>query len=729
MLRVRFLLPSIAATVGCSLVQMGQVSAAETDSAAAGLEEVIVSASKRDETLIDTPQSVSVLSADALTKLGATQFRDFANTVPGLNFTTAGAGNTQISLRGVTTGFDVSPTTATYVDEVPYGSSTPFANSAQLALDPALSGIERIEVLRGPQGTLYGASSMGGLIKYVQRRPDLERFGVEMQTGLSSTHNGDINYNVNGAVNAVLVEEKVALRAGGFQSHDGGYIDNVATGAEDVNQSDVYGGRADLLIAPSKELSIRLVAFAQDIKRDGDATADYDAVGTKLYGELGQNRPAKEPFDQRFRVVSATVDYDFGAAALTSISSYQTVRSDFVWDLSSIYVPSLNAPPPAGFGRSYSAVAVPVLSETDKFTQEVRLTSATGGPIEWIVGAFYTRESSKLAQEFALYDAAGVRGTNDLFTYYVPSKYEEYAAFGDVTWKLTEKFDVTGGVRFARNDQSFSQAGTGLFGLSAPTNSAQDDVYTYLANARYHFTPDATGYIRYATGYRPGGPSYLTLDPQTGLPNGPATFDPDRLKSYEVGFKAQSSDRRFGIDVATYYIDWSDMQVSFNNNGFSSIHNTPGGASIKGAELTLNAAPSGGLSLSAALAYQDATLDEADPDLRAPKGERLPNVPRYTATLNADYKLPISNLDPSLGVTVRHVDDRKSGFGTGAYQLPEYTSVDLRSSIDFGTFDLQLYVRNVFDELGQLSVAYPQFGGRVAIMQPRTYGLMLSARY
>lgn len=704
-------------------------SSPESASQSSQIEEVVVTAQKRAERLIDTPQSVTVLSAESLSKLGAVQFRDFANTVPGLNFTTAGPGNTQISLRGVTTGFDVSPTTATYVDEVPYGSSTPFANSAQLGLDPALFDIERIEVLRGPQGTLYGASSMGGLIKYVQRRPDLERFGLEMQSGLSSTHDGDINYNVNGAINALIVENKVALRASAFQSHDGGYVDNVATRRKDVNQSDIYGGRVDLLAAPSENLSIRVAAFAQNISREGDATADYDAIGNKPYGERGQNRPAQEPFDQQFRVVSATIDYDFGAAELTSISSYQTVRSEFVWDLSAIYVPFLNAPPPVGFGRSYSAVAVPVLSETDKFTQEIRLSSATEGPLEWILGAFYTDESSKLAQEFALYDAAGALAPNDLFTYYVPSKYEEYAAFGDLTWKLSEKFDLTGGVRYARNEQSFSQTGAGAFGLSAPTNSAKSDVYTYLANARYHFTDNATGYLRYATGYRPGGPAYLTLDPQTGLPNGPASFDADRLKSYEAGFKSRSADRRFGIDVALYSIDWSDMQVSFNNNGFSSIHNAPGGAEIQGVELELSASPVRGLSLSGALAYQDAKLSEADSDLGAAKNERLPNVPRYTAAFNADYRLPVGNLDPTLGITVRYVDDRKSAFGATAYELPEYTSVDLRTSIDLGTFDLRFYVRNVFDELGQLSVAYPQFGGRVAIMQPRTYGLMVTAQY
>lgn len=702
---------------------------AARDSQDVELEEIVVTAQKREERLIDAPQSVSVLSADALAKLGATQFRDFANTVPGLNFTTAGAGNTQISLRGVTTGFDVSPTTAIYIDEVPYGSSTPFANSAQLGLDPALFGLERIEVLRGPQGTIYGASAMGGLIKYVTRQPGLSDFDGAVQAGVSSTSHGGVGYVANASVNVPLVADKAGLRASAFESHDGGYVDNLALGREDVNQSDVYGARLDLLLAPAEALTVRVNAFLQNISRDGDATADYTFTGEKPNGSLGQVRPAGDPFDQRYRLASGTVTYDFGSAALTSISSYQTVKSEFLWDLSAIYVPFFATCTNSFCPRSFSSVSVPVESATDKFTQEIRLASDTGRTVEWLLGGFFTHENSSLEEAFALRDLAGQPALNDLFTFFVPSGYEEYAAFGDLTWRLTEKFDATGGVRYAHNRQSFSQTGSGAFGLNAPTNRATDDVLTYLANMRYHFSDRATGYLRYATGYRPGGPAYITVDPITGEPNGPPTFEADRLKSYEVGYKAETDDRRFGVELAGYYIDWSNIQVTFNNNGFSSVRNVPGGAGIQGAELALTARPTRALTLAGAFAYQNARLKEADTGLGAANDERLPNVPRFTGSISADYSLPMGTWEPTIGATLRHVGDRKSGFGAGAYRLPEYTMVDLRTGVTFGSIEAQLHVRNLFDERGQLSIAYPQFGGRVAIVQPRTIGINLIAKF
>jgi len=308
------------------------------------LQEIVVTAQKRAERLIDTPQSVSVLSSDQLTQLGATQFRDYANTVPGLDFSTSGAGYTQISMRGVTSGIDVSPTVGIYVDDVPYGSSSAFASGAELAVDVGLFDLDRIELLRGPQGTLYGASTMGGLIKYVTRMPESSRFGVEAQAGVSATGDGGgINYNTAAAVNVPISPGVAALRASGYESHDGGYISNVALSQKAVNRSDTYGGRLDLLLTPANQLTVRLTGFLQNISRQGEGTTDYAYSGSPLYGSLDQHRLFAEPFDQEFRLVSGTVTYGFGPATLTSISSYQTLKTDLQWDLSAHYVPLFEA--------------------------------------------------------------------------------------------------------------------------------------------------------------------------------------------------------------------------------------------------------------------------------------------------------------------------------------------------------------------------------------------------
>jgi iron complex outermembrane recepter protein len=706
------------------------VSEASTpESSGAELEEIVVTAQKRKERLIDTPQSVSVLSADAIAKIGATQFRDFANTVPGLSFTTAGAGYTQVSLRGVTAGFDLTPTVGIYVDDVPFGSSSGFAQGAQLALDVGLFDIERIEVLRGPQGTLYGASTMGGLVKYVSKQPDASTFGVEAQTGVSGTKQGAISYNGAAAINAPLATDKAALRASGFYSRDGGYVDNVTLNQDDVNQSDVYGGRIDLLLTPIDGLSVRLGAFLQNIERGGQATSDFTFAGQPETASLEQNRRVAEPFEQRFRLASATVAYDFGPATLTSISSHQSVRTEMAIDFSRQFLPILAQ----FFGLNYGAVGFPQDLETRKLTQELRLASNNSGTLEWIVGGFYTHEKSDNVQEFVPLDLAGQPAPRDLYAYSGPTRFEEYALFGDLTWHLTDRFDVSGGVRRARNEQSFTQFGSGRLIGSAPTRRSEENVSTYLANARYRFGDRATGYVRYATGYRPGGPNFVANDPTTGLPVAAPTFEADRLKSYEIGYKSETADRRFSVDTAVYYIDWGNIQINAVRGGFAVIANANAGAEVRGVELTVAARPIEPFTLAGAFAWQDAKMSNTDLDLGALDGERLPNVPRFTATLTGDYALPFGIFRPTIGATLRHVSNRMASFnaspGSPQYRVPEYSTFDVRTGFAVGSVDLQLYIHNISDERGQLSVATNRGPAQVSLLQPRTVGITATTRF
>lgn len=694
------------------------------------IEDVIVTASKRSERLFETPQSVTALDAETLSRGDATQFRDFATLVPALSFTSAGVGQTQVSLRGVTAGIDIGPTVGIYVDEVPYGSSTAFSNASSLALDVGLFDIDRIEVLRGPQGTLYGAGAMGGVIKYVTGAPSFGGRAYTLRSGVSATEGGGVNYNAAGSVNAPL-SDTVALRASGFYVRDGGFIDNVALGQEDVDQSRVYGGRLDLLFAPIDALTVRLSAFAQEIERDGTPAADYSLAGEPVDGEYEQRRLKAEPFDQSFRLASATIDSDFAGARLTAVSSYQTVETTFRQDASAVYVPVLG-----GFGLDFSAVAVDQSRGVDKFTQEIRLASTGEGAVEWLVGAYYTDERSSNGQKVVAWDPAGTVSPINLATVAIPSRYEEIAAFGNLTLKLNDAFDVTGGLRYARNDQSFEQDASGLLVGPTPRSEASDDVVTYLLNARYRFSPRAMLYGRFATGYRPGGPNYVINDPVTGLPLADDTFASDSLESYELGYKAETAARNFSIDAAAYHIDWSDIQVTTAAGGVAVIANA-GSAVVDGAEVTLTAYPAAGLSLTGAFAWQDARLAEDAPLLGAAEGDRLPNVPEFTAALSAEYELSGEGWRPVVGATVRLISDRVASFdanpGLPQYDLPEYATVDLRLGGTFGPVEAQLYVRNLFDEAGQTSAAtvLSVAGGpaQVTMIQPRTVGVSATARF
>ncbi|MEJ5979624.1 TonB-dependent receptor [Novosphingobium sp. PS1R-30] len=694
--------------------------------------EIIVTAQKREERLIEAPQSISALSSAALSRLAAKQFVDFANTVPGLQYTSQGAGTSQVSIRGITSGADVSSTVGIYVDEVPYGSSSAFANGARRALDVGLFDIDRVEVLRGPQGTLYGASSMGGVLKYVMAKPSLTEFEGKVQAGVSTTRQGGTSYDGSAVVNAPLVTDKVAVRASGYYSRDGGYFDNVATGEKDVDRGKVYGGRVDVLLAPSDDLSVRLTGFAQNIRRHGGSYANIGLDGVPVAGYLDQAHPLAEPFRSNFRLASATIGYDLGGVTLTSVTSYQSNDTYATTDGSAVYATYLQvlANIPA------QAVAIDELARTRKFTQEVRLASPTGQSVEWLVGGFYTHEKSLLRQVADTFGAGLVPlpGVNAV-TAAIDSTYEEYAFFGDLTWHLTDKFDVTGGLRYAHNNQKFTQDASGIFVVSAPGSKSQEGVVTYLANARYRFSRNATAYARFATGYRPGGPNYRVIDPATGNPS-PATFDSDSLNSYELGIKAETSDRSFAIDLSGYFIDWKDIQLLNPVAGVTNYTNG-GGAHVKGAELVMTARPEPGFVATGSFAYNDGYLTQAVPVLGARKGERLPNTPHFTATINLDYSVNSSAAKPSFGATVRFATDSTASFDASPslrqYHLPDYATVDLRAGLSLGPVDAQVYVQNLFDTHAQLTAQtiLSQLGGpaQVLMLRPRTFGLRLSSHF
>ncbi|HEY0596183.1 TonB-dependent receptor, partial [Sphingopyxis sp.] len=504
------------------------------------------------------------------------------------------------------------------------------------------------------------------------------------------------------------------------------------TGEKNVDRGKVYGGRLDALFAPAEGLSVRLTGFAQNVRRGGGSYANIGLDGTPVAGMLDQAHPLDEPFRSNFRLASATVDYDFGGATLTSVTSYQANKTYATTDGSAVYAPFLQILA----GIPAEAVAVNELARTRKFTQEIRLASPTGQPVEWLVGGFYTHEKSLLRQVADTYGAGLVLLPNvNAVTAAIDSKYEEYAVFGNLTWHITDAFDVSGGIRYAHNDQRFTQNASGILVVSAPGSSSSEGVVTYLANARYRFSRNVTAYARFATGYRPGGPNFRVIDPNTNEPS-PATFDSDSLNSYELGIKAETADRSFGIDLSGYYIDWKDIQLLSPVAGVSNFANGPG-ARIKGAELTLTARPGPGFVATGAFAYNDGYLTEDVPLLGARKGERLPNTPHFTAAVNVDYNLADSPLKPAFGATLRFASDSQASFDASPalrqYDVPDYATVDLRAGLSFGPVDAQFYVQNLFDTRAQLAAQtiLSQLGGpaQVLVLRPRTFGLRLSSHF
>lgn len=694
------------------------------------LEEIVVTAQKKEEKLSDTPLSVTAISNAQIQALGATQFSDIANTVPGLSMTGEGVGENQVNLRGITTGADVAPTVGIYVDDVPYGSSTPFANFAQLSLDVGLFDLDHVEVLRGPQGTLYGASTMGGLIKYVTTAPDPNNYGGNAQAGVSTTHNGGVSYNAAGAVNLPLSQDVAALRVSGFYSHDGGYVDNVTLGKDDINQSKVYGGRADFLLKPSSDLSIRLTAFAQNTYRDGTSTSDYSLTTAQpIQGTYDQQRLLPEPFGEHFYLTSATVDYNFDFAKLTSVTSFQRADTFVDEDLSALYVPLLQT-----LGLDFSKVGEWQGAETEKLTQELRL-AGTSHYLDWLVGGFFTRENTLLQQQVNSWNLDGSLSDFDLATLSIPSEYKEYAGFVTLTGHLTDQLDLTGGIRLAHNSQHEQQIGAGALVGSLQERFESGNVKTYLTDLKYKITPLAMTYLRFATGYRPGGPNVVANNIE-GQPLAQPFFNPDTLHSYEAGLKLSSPDHRYSLDGAVYWINWDDLLITAESNGVGVVANASSARS-KGVELALNAVPIDPLTLSATMGYIHAYLSSDSPDLGGVAGETLPNTPKFTAALSGDYTFPVGPVQAFAGATYRFVGERWASFdqnpGIPQYRLPSYLTLDLRTGVTFKNNRVELYIKNLTDRAAELSAEtiLATAGGpaEVALLQPRTVGLSFSTKF
>jgi outer membrane receptor protein involved in Fe transport len=702
------------------------------------LEEVLVTATRREERLLDTPIAVTALDTDTLSQTGVKSIVDFADSVPGMIVMTQGAGTSQISFRGVTTGqADVSPTTAIYFDDVPFGNvggpiDTP---------DSDLFDLDRIEVLRGPQGTQYGVSSMGGLLKYVTKLPDLTSFDGKVQLGAGAIHEGGVDYTLGGAANIPVVPGVLGVRASAYGQHDGGYFDNVELGRPNVNRANTYGARLDALLKVNDALSVRMGALFQNIDRKGWGSADYLLTGQPAAGALDQFRAVPEPFHSQFHIFTATVNYDFGPAKLTSISAYQ----DFEWRL--VQDSSYNLPYAQSFGypfTTYTALQGIPDQKFEKFSQEMRLASNGAGPFQWVVGAFYSHQANSSTVGIGALTATGARispANTGIFNLTgALGRFDEIAGFGNLTVRVTDKLDITGGVRYAQDTVAGdSGQSSGLFAGGAPTYVyGLSHAVTYLGNATYHFDPNQMAYLRYATGYRPGGTNHLFTDPATGLPSGSPSFSSDSLKSYEVGYKTSLFEGRLVVDVAGYHINWSDIQITAFTAFSAFTENAPGGASIWGSELSVSGRPMQSLLLSGTFAYQDAYLRQASPFLGAYAGERLPNVPRATGTLGADYDFNSLRWRPSVGASARYMDARWSSFDGAAaigsypqYHLPDYAVVDLRAGLQFGGgLGAQFYVRNALNKLGQLSGVQGSFvGEEVAIIQPRTIGLNLTKRF
>lgn len=695
------------------------------------LQEIVVTANKREERLVDTAQSVTAISGNALEVQEAAHFEDYVTKVPGFNLVSAQVGQSRLVLDGVNAG-GVSATVGTYLDETPFGSATGLANGGVLAPDLDTFDVSRIEVLRGPQGTLYGASTLGGLLKFVTNAPSPSGYAGKVEVGAEDTDSAGASGSVKAMVNIPLGAD-AAIRVSGFDSYQSGFINDPMRGAKDVNGTHFAGGRIGLLYRPTDRLTLRLTATGQDILSDGTSTEDVDPTTLRpFYGQLTQTRAFAEPNDISYRVYNATVDYDFKFADLLSSTSYGVLRQYNRLDATAEYGGLLSSILDEPLGAQ-------VLQHLDqkKFTQEVRLQSPAQ-PFEWLVGGFFTREVNTLDQNLgalSLPSATIAPGLDGLEVIHLGSTYDEYAGFANIDYHFTDRFDLSAGGRYSHNNQQASQVTTGaLVGpASFAGGTSSDNVFTFAVAPKYKITDSAIIYARIAKGYRPGGPNVLSPLASTAVPR---TFSSDSLIDYRVGFKGEFIDHRLSVDASAFHIDWSRIQLLTVIDGIG-VNANGGSAQSNGVEGSITYIPVRGLTLSANGAYTQANLtQDTGAYLNGHKGDRLPYVSPFAGALSADYERPVGqDLKAFIGGSLRYADRRLSDFDptVGQLSLPAYTSLDLQAGIEWKNYRVEVYAKNVNDARGILLITgvgdTVNGGVQAGVMRPRTFGLTLSAAY
>ena len=715
------------------------------DPAGTSVAEVIVTAEKRSESVKQVPGSVAVVSANTLKNSGVTELRDLNGLVPGVQII-GPIGSGEIVIRGVTTGSDVGATSAMLLDGVVVGpeAETSVANGLYPQFDPAI--ISQIEILKGPQGTLYGGNTLGGLVMYETVKPTLTTpYGGVYVEG-SDTQYGGGNYILRGNVSAPIIQDKLGFSLSADEDDLSGFLKASELGDKSFDSHRNTGVRGALLWQVNPDLQVQISDY---YTRQTSLTDQIILTPSTPVSSLTYNSGILPIWNSEFNMVAVNATYDLHWATLSYVGSYQTGTGKFQGSLENtptqaIYTVDLplfgGAPVPAG-----DELGVPKTEQYDKYTSELRLASPDSGPLRWLAGVYYVNETDTFNEFIAAVDPATQSplpgAVGNLQSFFLTSKLTQVAEYGDVTYYILPKLDVTGGIRISEYQQSYLQAAGGadfaaynvlgsLFGFTptpaiTPVGSESVTVETYQAGVRYHIAADDMVYFRFATGYRPGGPNDI-------VSGSPPTYGPDTTYNFELGWKTTFWNSKAYFEAAAYDILWRNIQVEASQNGIGYLTNG-GAAEIKGLEAALTLRPTSGLNLSGAFSYTDGKLTQTAPGGVGDAGDTIPDTPRFSGSISADYTQPIGDgLDGFVGVSARYVDVRNTAFEHSVVslnaKLPPYTIVDLRAGVRKGPYEFTAFVRNVGDDravLGGLDSGETY----LAIARPRTFGASLSAKF
>jgi iron complex outermembrane recepter protein len=750
------------------------------------LEEIVVTAAKREATIETTSISITAVSGGDIANRGFTDLASLLQTVPGVSIRTSGPGLNEFEMRGVASNGGNSPTVGFYFDDTPLTAAAA-TNEGKIVISPDLYDLNRVEVLRGPQGTLYGSGSMGGTIKVVPNAPNPELFEATGEAKFADTDHGGFDHAENAMVNLPFWADKAAVRIVGSYSYDAGWIDRVviapgqfplptglvttptgsfytvrgnvlaapiATEYHDVNDVEKTAVRVAAVLKPIDGLSITPTYFYQKLRSSGLPYIDSNPGTDAFY----QPFDTPERYRDEFRLEALSIKYHTDVFEISSSTAYWARHEPLVQDTAESWTTALlpdgigitgYGPGGGNLGQSYAEEN----NQSHQTTEELRVSSVGDTRFKWLVGYFYSDFISPWDIIFPSQSGASNPniGTNNLFSYYTPFKIFQQSVFGEVTYNITEPFSVTVGARRYHYDAPvyLDQYG-GITPTVVASSSESAQGVTPKATLSYQFDKDLLVYATAAKGFRPGGGTgpVPTSGPESceaqlqieynshgGYVPGPIAFNSDSVWSYELGEKWRSSDNRITVNAAGYFESWIGVQqVNPLSCGYVYTANA-GDAHVYGGELEVEAIVVRDLQATANVSYSHSTLVSTNL-VESPfeAGTPIQQVPKWTGTVGLSYR---HDLNDQLAFTARG-ESTYTGARTDATfyinNLPSYDLTNLRAGVDGRSWSAVLFVNNVADKRALLNNITQDANNladfnRVAVSQPRTAGIDLNYKF
>ncbi len=729
-------------------------SKAEPSPGSTELNEIIVTATRRRQTLQETPMSITAYSGSALAAAGVTSLSQVGYQTPGVSERNSGPGQVEFEMRGIASSGGQSPTVGFYLDNVPLTPPTD-AQLGKVVVDPTLYDLKRVEVLRGPQGTLYGAGSMGGTIKLVTNRPETRDFASSLNLKMSGTQGGGFNYGVNAMLNVPLIKHKAAIRIVGTDTYTDGWIDRIVlapfpletnagmtrgnvTSApvlhdyRNVNAERLKGIRMSVLVHATHDLTLQPSIFYQKIGQGGLNYAD-SPPGVDFEAHY-QPYNVREPYSDSFILYSLAAKYHFAAFDLNSTTAeyirHTSMREDSTEQTQNFFETVIGIP-----NLPYSQVgpfATTAQDASRQFSEEVRLTSNTSGPLQWIVGGFYqdfdstdnvfTNTPGPIAQE--------VLGVPSLYDIGVVTNYKQLAGFGEISYRFLHHLRAAAGARYYsyRTRELLAESGGLPNGSLTPTIfqlPASNSGYTPEFTFSYLPSQNLTLYTRIAKGFRPGGGN---SPPPYACPKTPLQYGPDSLWSYSAGEKARMFGGRLAANSAAYYERWSGIQQEVAETCGNTYTANAGTAQVYGAELEITGRLPADFTLTNRAGYTHARIVRSVPGGTFSVGQRIQDVPTWTDSTSLVWRKPLSVRYDLVARADNVFVGSMTDVSYAINDVPSHDIVNLRVGLDWAHAELALFVDNaantraILGNTNALSFNVATFN-RVATNRPRTIGL------